>query len=58
MAFWLGRLVASQLYGVKAADPLTALAAVTLLGVVCLLAALLPSTRAARVQPTTALRYE
>ena len=58
VAFWLGRLVASQLYGVEAADPLTVLAAVTLLGAVCLLAALLPSSRAARVQPTTALRYE
>jgi predicted permease len=58
VAWWLSRLVASQLYGVTATDPTTAAAAVTLLAVVSLLAGLVPSTRAARVQPTTALRYE
>jgi predicted permease len=58
VAWWLGRLVASQLYGIAATDPLTVLGAATLLAVVCLLAALLPSARAARVEPTTALRYE
>jgi predicted permease len=57
-AWGLTRLVASQLYGVAALDPLTAAGAVALLTVVCLLAALLPSSRAARVQPTSALRYE
>jgi len=54
----LGRLVASQLYGVAANDPLTVAAAVALLGAVSLLAGLPPSARAARVEPTTALRYE
>jgi predicted permease len=58
LAWWLSRLVSSQLYGVAPTDPLTAVAAVTLLGVVCLLASLFPSTRAARVEPTTALHYE
>jgi ABC-type antimicrobial peptide transport system permease subunit len=58
MAWWLSRLVESQLYGVSAGDPLTAAAAVVLLAAVSLLAGLVPSTRAARVQPTTALRYE
>jgi ABC-type antimicrobial peptide transport system permease subunit len=58
LAWWLSRLVASELYGVAATDPATSAAAVTLLGLVSLLAALVPSTRAARVQPTTALRYE
>ena len=43
---------------VTASDPLTAAAAVALLGAVSLLAALPPSTRAARVEPTAALRYE
>jgi predicted permease len=57
-AWWMGRLVASQLYGVQATDPPTVAAAVALLGGVSLLAALLPSMRAARVDPTTALRYE
>jgi putative ABC transport system permease protein len=58
VAWWLSRLVASQLYGVTASDPATAVGAVALLGVVSLLAALVPSTRAARVEPTQALRYE
>jgi predicted permease len=58
LAWWSGRLVASELYGVTASDPLTAAAAVGLLGLVSLLAGFVPSTRAARVQPTTALRYE
>jgi predicted permease len=58
VAWWLSRLVASQLYGVTASDPVTAAGAVALLGLVSLLAALVPSTRAARVEPTQALRYE
>ena len=57
-AWWLSRLVASQLYGVAPSDPLTVAMAVVLLGAVSLLAGLLPSMRAARVEPTTALRYE
>jgi ABC-type antimicrobial peptide transport system permease subunit len=58
LAWWLSRLVASQLYGVTASDPLTAAFAVALLGFVSFLAGLVPSTRAARVEPTRALRYE
>jgi putative ABC transport system permease protein len=57
-AFWLGRLVASQLYGVTVTDPLTVASAVGLLALVSLLAGLVPSRRAARVEPTAALRYE
>lgn len=53
-----GRLLASLVFGVSAADPLLlALAALTL-GLVALLAALIPASRAARVQPATALRAE
>jgi hypothetical protein len=58
LAWWLARLVDSQLYGVTAGDPWTAVAAVGLLGAVSLLAALVPSARAARIEPTAALRYE
>jgi ABC-type antimicrobial peptide transport system permease subunit len=57
-AWWLSRLVASQLYGVAPSDPRTVAMAVALLGAVSLLAGLLPSMRAARVEPTVALRYE
>ncbi|HEY2943523.1 MAG TPA: ABC transporter permease, partial [Vicinamibacteria bacterium] len=57
-AWGLSRLVAGQLYGVRPSDPLTVGAAVVLLGAVSLLAGLAPSMRAARVEPTAALRYE
>ena len=56
--WWLSRFVESQLYGVRGRDLTTLITAVVLLGLVALVAALVPSTRAARVAPTTALRYE
>jgi predicted permease len=57
-AWWLSRYVSAQLYGVQATDPVTVFAAVMLLATIALLAGLIPSARAARVSPTTALRYE
>lgn len=57
-AWWLSRYVSAQLYGVQATDPVTVFAAVLLLATVAILAGLIPSARAARVSPTTALRYE
>jgi predicted permease len=58
-ASWaLGRLIASQLYGVTANDPQTIAAASGLLLFVALLAGYLPARRATRVNPVLALRYE
>jgi len=54
----LGRLIASQLYGVTANDPLTIMGAAGLLLAVALLAGYLPARRATRVNPVLALRYE
>jgi predicted permease len=50
------RLVSSFLLGVSPADPLTFLAAATLLSGVSLAACSVPAWRAARVEPTQALR--
>jgi predicted permease len=54
----LQRVVASQLYGVTTADPLTILVVVAGLLAVCLLACWVPALRAARVDPMVALRSE
>jgi ABC-type antimicrobial peptide transport system permease subunit len=56
--WWLGRFVSTELYGVKSGDVPTFVAAVVFLGGVTFLAGLIPSTRAARLDPTTALRNE
>jgi ABC-type antimicrobial peptide transport system permease subunit len=58
LALAAGRLVASQLYGLKASDPLTLSAAIGLLVAVAGLAAYLPARRASKVDPMVALRYE
>jgi ABC-type antimicrobial peptide transport system permease subunit len=57
-AFALTRLMASMLYGVKPADAYTFAAIPVLLGAVALAASYLPSRRALRLDPVTALRHE
>jgi predicted permease len=52
------KLLETLLFDVSATDPLTFVAVAALLGGVALLASYLPSRRAARVDPTVALRTE
>jgi putative ABC transport system permease protein len=53
-----GRVVADMLYGVRAFDPLTVAAACVVLLLVSLLASAAPAWRAARLEPTEALRAQ
>ncbi|HEY4365156.1 MAG TPA: ABC transporter permease [Bryobacteraceae bacterium] len=53
-----GRLLASELYEVKAADPVTFASTALVLLATGLLACAIPALRAARVDPLTALREE
>jgi predicted permease len=55
-ALALTRAVAGMLYGVKATDPITFAAVPALLALVSLLACYLPARRAARLDPTAALK--
>ena len=58
LAYGVGRLVESQLFAVKASDPLVFLAAAVALAAVAMLAGWLPARKAASVDPMVALRYE
>ena len=54
----LGRLVESQLYGIKGADPLVVAGAAILLAAIALVSGYIPAWRASRVDPVVALRWE
>ena len=57
-AWGLSRFVQSELYGVTPTDPLTVIAAVTVLTAVAMAAGMIPAMRAARIDPLQALRQD
>jgi predicted permease len=52
------QLIKSMLFGLGVFDPLTVLSSVVILTIVALVAGYIPAARAARVNPTQALRHE
>jgi putative ABC transport system permease protein len=58
LAVAVASVTAGSMYGVSAADPLTYAAASTILAAVTLAASLVPARRAARVDPSHALRHD
>jgi ABC-type antimicrobial peptide transport system permease subunit len=53
-----GRLMSSQLYGVRSYDPLTLIVSVVILSAFAALAGFIPARRAASIEPMHALRIE
>jgi ABC-type antimicrobial peptide transport system permease subunit len=58
LAFLSGKVVSSQVYAVRASDPLMLVSAIVLITAITLAATMLPALRASRLSPSSALRSE
>jgi putative ABC transport system permease protein len=57
-AFAVGRLISTMLFNVKSTDLVTYLSAISIVTLVTLVASYFPARRAARIDPSVALRQE
>ena len=57
-AYLSGRLVSSQVYAIKASDPMALSTAIALVVAITILATMIPAWRASRLSPANALRPE
>lgn len=57
-SLFLNHLIADQLWGVQAHDPLTLVTVILIIAIIGTLACLIPARRATRVDPVVSLRYE
>jgi putative ABC transport system permease protein len=58
IALAFAKVMSSMIYEVRPRDPITFVVVATVLSLVALIASALPAYRAAKVDPTVALRYE
>jgi len=58
VAFAVSRVLSSLVFGVEVRDPLTYVAVAIGLGIVALVACVIPARKASRVDPIVALRYD
>ncbi|HEY3937536.1 MAG TPA: hypothetical protein VGL97_08910 [Bryobacteraceae bacterium] len=58
LALALSRFIATELYGIRPADPIAIASAALLLAGIAMLAGFVPARRAASLDPLQVLRYE
>jgi ABC-type antimicrobial peptide transport system permease subunit len=58
LAYLSGQVVSSRVYAIRAADPVILAIATVLIGMITVLATMIPAVRAARVSPAGALQTE
>jgi ABC-type antimicrobial peptide transport system permease subunit len=57
-SYFAGRLLATRVFELSVSDPLTLFAAAVVMLGITMTAAALPTVRATRIEPMTAIRYE